>query len=152
MTIPTPACLGVILRKCDRTLAFVQLDKERLLEVYRRRDPNATLADVERRYMAVEDEHLFGLSLAMNATDLYAAVKRIEEAGCIRGTDFVITSSPAQVVDNPLPTWLSVQMTPVSFSQQQLEAMQPHFRKLAETQPPTMTAFYSLAPDSMPSV
>jgi hypothetical protein len=148
MTISTPACLGAIFRKDGRTLAFVQRDKERLLALRQRRDPSATLVDVEKWFMQVEDEHLVGLSLAMNARDLDWALQEIEADGFTRGVDFVVTESPAGALDKPLPSWLSVEMKPVTFSEEQLAKMEPHFRKLAERQAPTMTAFYSFVPES----
>jgi len=130
-----------MVRKNPLTQAFIQRGKAHLLSFYRRKDPDFTLADVEASVF--QDEHLVGFSVAMNAWDLEKSILEIEQDGCVRSVDFVVTSSVEGVLDDPLPTWLSVELKPVIDSPEQLTAMDPVFREALERQSPRTTRFYS---------
>lgn len=146
MTIQTPAFFGLIARKNERTLAYIEQRRSRLMAALRKKDPNATLEDVDR--FSVHDEFLFAVSVAMYGNNLAQAVEEIELAGCVRGVDFVITSHFDGVLDKPLPSWLSVENRLVALSPEELSKMDPMLRKAIERQPPRMVSFYTFVPGS----
>jgi hypothetical protein len=140
MTIETPAYFGLIARNNDRTCAYIEQRRARLLSAFREKDSNATLESVDR--FSVQDESLFGFSVAMNVNNLSQAIKEIERAGCVRGVDFVVTSNLEGVLDKPLPNWLSVEQRPVTFTPEQLSAINPKLREIVERQTPQTVSFY----------
>jgi hypothetical protein len=107
MTIETPAYFGLIARKNERTCAYIEQRKARLSSVFREKNLSGTLEGVDR--FCVQDESLFGFSVAMNGNNLAQAIEAIERAGCVRGVDFVVISHFEGVLDKPLPNWLSVE-------------------------------------------
>ena len=137
MTIETPAYFGLIARKNERTCAYIQQRTARLLS----KNPGTTSEGFDR--FSMQDDFLFGFSVAMNANNLAQAIEEIERAGCIRGVDFVVTSRIEGVVDTPLPNWLSVEQRPVAFTAEQLSTMNPPLRELVERQAPQMASFYT---------
>jgi hypothetical protein len=141
MTIETPAYFGLIARKNERTRAYIEQRRARLLSVFREKDPSATFEGVDR--FSVQDESLFGFSVAMNGNNLAQAMEEIERAGCVRGVDFVVTSHFEGVLDRPLPNWLSVEQRPVTFTAEQLSTMAPKLREVVERQVPRMASFYT---------
>jgi hypothetical protein len=144
MTIETPAYFGLITRKNQRTCAYIEQRRARLLSVFQEKDPSATSAEVDR--FSAQDESLFGFSVAMNGNNLAEAVEEIERAGCVRGVDFVVTSHFEGVLDKPFPSWLSVEQRPVTFTPEQLSTMDPKLRELVERQAPRMASFYTYVP------
>jgi hypothetical protein len=84
MTIETPAYFGLITRKNARTCAYIEERRARLLSVFREKNPSATLEDVDR--FSLQDESLFGFSVAMNGNNLAQAIEEIERAGCVRAS------------------------------------------------------------------
>ena len=141
MTIETPAYFGLITRKNVRTCAYIEERRARLLSVFREKNPSATLEDVDR--FSLQDESLFGFSVAMNGNNLAQAIEEIERAGCVRGVDFVVTSHFEGVLDKPLPNWLSVEQRPVTFTPEQLSTMDRKLREVVERQDPRMASFYT---------
>ncbi|HEY2533562.1 MAG TPA: hypothetical protein VGJ20_37475 [Xanthobacteraceae bacterium] len=141
MTIETPAYFGLIARKNERTCAYIEQRRARLLSVFREKNLGGTLEGVDR--FSVQDESLFGLSVAMNGNNLAQAIEEIERAGCVRGVDFVVTSHFEGVLDKPFPNWLSVEKRPVTFIPEQLSTMDPKLREVVERQPPRMASFYT---------
>src|ERR1700683_5389403 len=141
MTIETLAYFGLIARKNERTCAYIEQRRARLLSVFREKNPNAALEGVDR--FSVQDESLFGFSVAMNGNNLAQAVEEIERTGCVRGVDFVVTSHVEGVLDRPLPTWLSVERRPVTFTPEQISTMNPKLREVVERQAPRMASFYT---------
>jgi hypothetical protein len=95
MTVQTPPCLGLILRKNDRTRRFIERRIENLLEI-----------STEARAHLNEDEHLIAFSVAMNGHDLETAVEELEEQHAVYGVDFVATGSGDGVLGD-VPHWLS---------------------------------------------
>jgi hypothetical protein len=144
MTIETPSYFGLIARKNERTCAYIEQWRALLLSVFRERNPSATLEGVDR--FSVQDDSLFGFSVAMNGNNLAQAIEGIERAGCVRGVDFVVTSHVEGVPDKPLPNWLSVEQRPVTFTPEQLSAMNPSLREVVERQAPRMASFYTYVP------
>jgi hypothetical protein len=141
MTIETPAYFGLITRKNERTCAYIEQRRARLLSVFREKNPSATLEDIDR--FSLQDESLFGFSVAMNGNNLAQAIEEIERAACVRGVDFVVTSHFEGVLDKPLPNWLSVEQRPVTFTPEQLSTMDPKLREVVERQVPQMASFYT---------
>jgi hypothetical protein len=141
MTIETPAYFGLITRKNERTCAYIEQRRARLLSAFREKNPGATLEGVDR--FSVQDESLFGFSVAMNGNNLAQAIEEIERAGCVRGVDFVVTDHFEGVLDKPLPNWLSVEQRPVTFTPEQLSKMNPKLREVVERQAPRMASFYT---------
>jgi len=76
MTIETPAYFGLITRKNERTCAYIEQRRARMLSVFQEKNPNATLEGVDR--FSVQDESLFGFSVAMNGNNLAQAIEEIE--------------------------------------------------------------------------
>jgi len=144
MTIETPAYFGLIARNNERTCAYIEQRRARLLSVFREQNPGGTLEGVDR--FSAQDESLFGFSVAMNGNNLAEAVEEIERAGCVRGVDFVVTSHFEGVLDKPFPNWLSVEQRPETFTPEQLSTMDPKLRKLVERQAPRMASFYTYVP------
>jgi hypothetical protein len=144
MTIETAAYFGLITRKNERTCAYIEQRRARALSVFREKNPSGTLEGVDR--FSVQDESLFGFSVAMNGNDFAQAIEEIERAGCVRGVDFVVTSHFEGVLDKPLPNWLSVEQRPVTFTLEQLSTMNPKLRELVERQAPRMASFYTYVP------
>jgi hypothetical protein len=144
MAIETPGFFGLIARKNERTCAYLEQRSARLLSVFRKKNPGATLEEVDR--FSVQDEFLFGFSVAMNGNDLARAIEEIEQAGCVRGVDFVVTSHFDGVLDKPLPKWLSVEGRPVTPTPDELSKMSPIVREAIERQPPQMASFYTFVP------
>ena len=107
MPVDTPAMLGIIARKNERTKAFIDRERSKILRFRQRREPDISIADVDATLD--QDDHLIGLSLAMNGSDLALAIDELEQEGCKRGRDFVVTSSAEGVLDTPLPAWLSME-------------------------------------------
>jgi hypothetical protein len=145
LAIETPAFFGLIARKNERTCAYIEQRRARLMSALRQNDPNATVEGVDR--FSVHDEFLFGLSVAMNGNDLARAIEEIERAGCVRGVDFVVTSHFDGVLDKPLPNWLSVENRPVTVTPEHLSAMNPMVREAIERQPPRMASYYFFVPE-----
>src|SRR5271167_4773546 len=141
MTIETPAYFGLITRNNERTCAYIELRRARLLSVFGENNRSGALEGVDR--FSVQDESLFGFSVAMNGNNLAQAIEEIERAGCVRGVDFVVTSHFEGVLDKPLPNWLSVEQRPVTFTPEQLSTMNPKLREVAERQAPRMASFYT---------
>jgi hypothetical protein len=104
MAIEAPAFFGLIARKNERTCAYIEQRRARLMSAFREKNPNATLEDVDR--FSVHDEFLFAFSVAMNGNNLAQAIEEIERAGCARGVDFVVTShfEPWRPLQPP-PRW-----------------------------------------------
>jgi len=146
MAIETPAFFGSIARKNERTCAYIEQRRARLMSAFRQNDPNATVEDTDRFLM--HDEFLFAFSVAMNGDNLAQAIEEIERAGCVRGVDFVVTSQFNGVLDKPLPNWLSVENRPVILAPEHLSAMNPILREAIERQSPRMASFYSFVPES----
>jgi hypothetical protein len=142
--IETPAFFGLIARRNERTCAYIEQRRARLMSVFRKRNPSATLEEVDR--FSVHDEFLFGLSVAMNGNDLARAIEEIERAGCVRCVDFVVTSHVDGVLDKPLPNWLSVEIRPVTLTPEQLSEMNPMIREAVARQPPRMAWYYTFVP------
>lgn len=107
MSVDTPGMFGVIACKNERTKAFVDRERSRVLRFRQRREPDVSMDDVDGSLN--QDDHLIGLSLAMNGADLSLAIGDLEREGCVRGQDFVVTSSVEGVLDTPLPAWLSME-------------------------------------------
>lgn len=107
MSIDTPGMFGIIARKNERTKAFIDRERSRILGFRQRREPGVSIADVDASLS--QDDQLIGLSLAMNGRDLFLAIDELEQDGCRRGQDFVVTSSVEGVLDTPLPAWLSME-------------------------------------------
>lgn len=95
MTIETPPFLGLILRKNERTRAFIERQTKLLME----RVPDGGQPDLN------EDEHIIALSVAMNGHVLQAAIEELERQQAVYGTDFVATSSADGVLGDT-PSWL----------------------------------------------
>lgn len=95
MTVQTPPFLGLILRKNERTLRFIEQQIEFLLE----RSPDA-------RDHLDQDEHLIAFSVAMNGMVLDETIEQLVKQGAAYGTDFVATGSHEGVLGD-LPPWLS---------------------------------------------
>lgn len=144
MTVEAPAFFGVIARKNERTLAYIEQRTSRLMSVFREKNPNATLEDVDR--FSVHDEFLVAFSVAMNGNNLAQGIAEMERAGCVRGVDFVVTSHFEGVLDKPLPNWLSVEKRPVTLTPEQLSNMNPMLREAIERQPPRTASFYTFVP------
>jgi hypothetical protein len=94
MTVQTPAFLGLILRKNERTRRFIEQQLERSKEI-----------SPEARMLLDEDEYLVAVSVAMNGHDLQSTIEELEEHA-VYGTDFVATGSPDGVLGD-VPNWLS---------------------------------------------
>ena len=107
MSIDTPGMFGIIARKSARTTAFIDRERFRILRFRQRREPDLSMTDVDASLN--QDDHLIGFSVAMNGSDLSLTIEEIEQGGCTRGLDFVVTSSVEGVLDKPLPAWLSVE-------------------------------------------
>jgi uncharacterized protein YpbB len=144
MTIETPAYFGLIARKNERTCAYIEQRRARLRSVVAEKNPGETLEGIDR--FSVQDESLFGFSVAMNRNNLEQAIEEIERAGCVRGVDFAVTSHFEGVLDKPLPSWLSVEQRPVTFTPEQLSKMKPKLREVVERQAPRMVSFYTYVP------
>lgn len=97
MTIYTPGSYGLILRKNERTRAFISKYVQAFL-IGRR---GATLHDLN------QDEHLLGISVAESMPELASVVAELERDGAIRGEDFVATAANEGVID-PMPSWLTL--------------------------------------------
>ena len=97
MSVYTPAVLGLILRKNERTRAFIEREIERLSRRFPGADENLN-----------EDEHLIGFSVAMSGGDLQSVIEDLEEQGAVYGIDFVATASADGVLGD-VPAWLSEQ-------------------------------------------
>lgn len=95
MTVRTPACLGLILRKNERTRLFIERTTRNLLEAFPEAAGNLN-----------EDEHLIAFTVAMNGDDLDDAIGELQEQQAVYGVDFVATSSSNGVMGQ-LPVWLS---------------------------------------------
>lgn len=133
MTVETPAFFGLVLRKNERTCAYIGQRRSRLISAFREKHPDATLEDVDR--FSTHDEFLFAFSVAMNGKNLAQAVEEIERAGCVRGVDFVVTSHSEGVLDKPIPKWICVENRPVTFTAEQLSNINPLLREAIERQP-----------------
>lgn len=107
MSIDTPGMFGIIARKNERTKAFIDRERARILRFRQRREPHISMADVDASLN--QDDRLIGFSVAMNGADLSLTIEELEQDGCTRGLDFVVTSSMEGVLDTPLPAWLSVE-------------------------------------------
>ncbi len=144
MAIEPPAFFGLIARKNERTCAYIEQRRGRLISAFREKNPNATSEDVDR--FSVHDEFLFAFSVAMNGNNLAQAIEEIERAGCVRGVDFVVTSHFEGVLDKPLPKWLSVEKRLVTPTPEQRSKMSRMVREAIERQPPQMTSYYTFVP------
>jgi hypothetical protein len=145
MAIETPAFFGLIARKNERTCAYIEQRRARLMSVFQKMGPNALLENIDR--FSMHDEFLFAFSVAMNSNNLAQVIEEIERAGCVRGVDFVVTSHFDGVLDEPLPKWLSVENRPVTLTPEQLSKMNPKLRGAIEQQPPRMASFYTFVPE-----
>lgn len=94
MPVQTPACLGLILLKNERTRAYIE--QRIAIELKIRSDAREHLE---------EDEHLIAFTIAMNGRDLEAAIGELESRGARCGIDFVATASPDGVLGD-VPAWL----------------------------------------------
>lgn len=79
MSVTNPRQFGLFVRKNARTRDYVEANRAYLRAVYPGTQPN-------------EDEHLFALSVASNATDQYMEVAALLMLGCVEGLDFVRTA------------------------------------------------------------
>jgi len=77
MTMETPAYFGLITCKNERTCAYIEKRRARLLSVFREKNPGATLEGVDR--FSVQDESLFGFSVAMYGNNLAQVIEEIDE-------------------------------------------------------------------------
>jgi hypothetical protein len=145
MAIQCPPCFGIMVRKNSRTQPFIERSKAHLLNFLRRKDPGVTQTDLEDA--CFQDEHLFASTVAMNSWNLEESILAIESEGCVRGVDFLVTSSHEGVLDDPLPSWVSVELRQVTVSREQLASMDPIFREALERQGPKMARYYSFVTD-----
>jgi hypothetical protein len=93
MTVRTPSCLGLLLRKNERTRHYIQ----RHLEILRSIEPDACIS---------EDDYLVAVTVAMNPNDLQSTIDNLDTSGAVYGEDFVATASRDGVLGD-LPAWLS---------------------------------------------
>jgi hypothetical protein len=92
MTVINPGALGLIVRRSERTRAYVDGCIQRFAEA----NPHMSVFDYARHLNV--DEDLFATSVAMNGLDLESAMQELERQGCIRGLDFVPTNSVDGVI------------------------------------------------------
>jgi hypothetical protein len=95
MTVQTPPCFGLILRKNDRTRRFIEQRIENLLEI-----------SADARAHLNEDEHLIAFSVAMNGHDPQSTIEELAEQHAVYGTAFVATGAADGVLGN-VPSRLS---------------------------------------------
>lgn len=103
----------------------------------RARLPGAT--EVELADWLIQDEDLFGISVAMGYEDLIQVSGEICEQGLVQGQDFVLTASGQGVIGSQ-PDWLEMYLGP-SGNPPELEAkMEPEVRAMWERTRPRMLA------------
>ena len=108
MTVRTPPSLGLILRKNERTRAFIEQQISNLLEI----SPDA-------RAHLNEDEHLIAFTMAMSGNDLELTIDELKAQHAVYGTDFVATGSSKGVLGE-LPPWLCEKAVRVASEYNQL--------------------------------
>jgi hypothetical protein len=136
MTVINPGMLGLIVRRNERTRAYV----DGCIDRFARANPHMSVYDYARHLNV--DEDLFATSVAMNGYDLEGAMEALEAQGCIRGQDFVPTDSVNGVIGD-FPDWLVMELAPSGNSPELEAKMEPEVREMWER---NRTKTYRLKP------